>query len=126
MNQPVKLPTSPFRLKVISGPDKGAEFQVLNSKISIGRDSDNDIPLQDPKVSRKHAVIYFTDDAIQIVNVSQQNKLYVNGVEAENAVTEPGGHFQIGNSRIDIIQDVALNTTSSQSAEAIDFGTITK
>jgi hypothetical protein len=47
---------SGWRLTVLSGTARGQSF-VLGRQISIGRSDENDVVLDDPNVSRRHAVI---------------------------------------------------------------------
>jgi pSer/pThr/pTyr-binding forkhead associated (FHA) protein len=43
------------RLKIVQGPDQGAVFVLVSSKVTLGRGEDNDIVLSDLKASRNHA-----------------------------------------------------------------------
>lgn len=90
-----------YSLKVISGPHKGDEYQLLSTKISIGRSDDNDIALaNDPKVSRKHVEIVITSDAISVSNQSEGSRLRVNGKSIESSTLTNNSIITIGASKI--------------------------
>jgi hypothetical protein len=44
------------RLIVMSGPRQGESFEIIGS-LSIGRNQDSGIVLEDPQVSRRHAEV---------------------------------------------------------------------
>lgn len=80
MNQPVKQPQLEFTLTVLNGPNKGAVYRLVSEKVTIGRDPDNDIIIDnDPKCSRKHAVLSFSPKGIKLFDVTKNNKITVDG-----------------------------------------------
>lgn len=54
--------------------------------ITIGRSSDNDICIQDPKVSRKHCQIIQDDKGYIIVDTNSKNGTYINGAKLHGPV----------------------------------------
>ena len=62
-------------------PKEGDAFQFLlpQEKVSIGRSSDNDIPLPDPFCSGHHAFFYPADQGFAIRNNNSKNGTFVNG-----------------------------------------------
>lgn len=79
--------TGRWLLKVIGGPNNGAEFymQAGNSYI-LGTDPQNsDIVFHDTSVSRQHAKITVTnDDTLTIEDLKSRNGVLINGVSIEN------------------------------------------
>ena len=76
-------------IKVISGPNAGAEFGVHEgSTYIIGKDPTIcDILFQDLSVSREHAkIIAHADGTVLIEDLKSLNKVFINGKEAEGAV----------------------------------------
>lgn len=59
--------------------EKNFNTQAAGTTITIGRDSDNDIVLDHPHVSRKHAIIKTTNDGTCIQDLNSTNGTYVNG-----------------------------------------------
>lgn len=75
-------PETRWLLKVISGPNSGAEFAMhKNSTYLIGKDPNIcDIVFQDLSVSRQHArLIIDTDDNVFIEDLGSRNGVIVNG-----------------------------------------------
>ena len=74
----IQIPRLP-RLVITSGTGEGREFK-LRAKATLGRAPDNDIILEDPKVSRHHAVIAFTGERYSITDLESANGAFVNGI----------------------------------------------
>ncbi|PCI77505.1 EscD/YscD/HrpQ family type III secretion system inner membrane ring protein [Candidatus Aerophobetes bacterium] len=77
---------SRWMIKVISGPNSGAEFSVHeDTTYTLGKDPKKcDFVFQDLSVSRKHAKITLTsDDTIEIEDLNSLNKVLVNGKAIE-------------------------------------------
>lgn len=75
----IQIPRLP-RLVITAGPEKGREFK-LRAKATLGRAPDNDIILEDPKVSRHHAVIAFTEERYSITDLDSANGTFVNEIK---------------------------------------------
>jgi len=74
----IQIPRLP-RLVITAGAGEGREFK-LRAKATLGRAPDNDIILEDPKVSRHHAVIAFTEERYSITDLDSANGTFVNGI----------------------------------------------
>ncbi len=84
--EPPKQMGEKARLRVLRGPDTGSVFVLTSDSASIGRGQGNDIPLGDPKASRKHA---------RLVKVSPQ------GWEVQDLGSSSGiGHQGQGKRRV--------------------------
>ncbi|MEV0341500.1 BTAD domain-containing putative transcriptional regulator [Nocardia sp. NPDC050713] len=79
----------------------GERIPVPPSGLRIGRESDNDIVLDDARVSRKHARILHRDDGIFIRDRDSANGVYVNEVpiRADTALTD-GDVIRVGSTRL--------------------------
>ena len=76
------IPETPFLLKVLSGPNAGAEIGMeKNLSYVIGKDSQVcDITFQDLSVSRTHARLSISvEGAIEIEDLGSKNGIVVNG-----------------------------------------------
>lgn len=79
---------SRWMIKVISGPNQGAEFGMhVGESYVLGKDaSASDIVFQDLSVSRQHAKITFTPSGeVLIEDLNSRNGILVNGVKVENS-----------------------------------------
>ncbi len=83
-------------LLVIKGPNMGVRYR-LGERTLIGRDSNNEIVLPDPKVSRIHAEIVKERFAYRIRDFQSRNGVYVNGIQVEEKLLLRNDQIQIGN-----------------------------
>ncbi|MBV9231214.1 MAG: FHA domain-containing protein, partial [Chloroflexi bacterium] len=65
-------------IKFLTGPMAGKSYPIQKPIISIGRESDNDIVISDPSVSRRHAQITWTNGQWAIKKLAAQNTLTIN------------------------------------------------
>ena len=66
-----------YRLTVIKGFNKGAEFPLELDEITIGRGEDSDIVLNIAEVSRKHAVLTKAEEGYMIRDLGSTNGTFV-------------------------------------------------
>lgn len=89
-----------FMLAVNRGPDKGVCYQLLPPKVTIGRAPENNVTVNDPRVSRQAAVIEFSVEKITIQDLSKRNALSVNGDTSASASLVDGDIIQIGDTEM--------------------------
>ena len=71
---------SPARI-VVQGDVQGErEFELTRVQSTIGRSPDNDIPIPDPEISRRHAQIVRQSNGYAIVDLGSTNGTFVNDV----------------------------------------------
>jgi diguanylate cyclase (GGDEF)-like protein len=63
----------------LNGPLTGRSFEINSKSLFIGRDTDNDIQIQDPSVSRKHAKLFRKDARVFIEDLRSQNGTWIDG-----------------------------------------------
>ncbi len=80
---------------VLTGTKKGLAISV-NQVITIGRGQDNTIVLDDPKVSRKHAVIEPTEKGPLLKDLNSANGTYVGNQKINEYILKKGDVFRIG------------------------------
>jgi len=83
-------------LSVIEGLEQGHVFDRLVPPITIGREEDNDIQLNDERVSRVHAKLQEDRGQIILTDLNSTNGSRVNGHPVQLRVLRPGDHLQIG------------------------------
>ncbi len=116
---PIKEP--PFILKVIAGPNSGAEFGMeLGKEYILGKERESsDIAFNDMSVSRKHAKITIDKDRnISIEDLGSKNKTFVNSEEIkEKKQIFPNDLITIGTSLFLIIdKEAPAETIYSEAA----------
>jgi len=83
-------------LVVRKGPQLGERFYLDRERLTVGRDPDSDIFLNDMTVSRAHAVLTAHGGEVTVADSGSLNGTYVNGVCADRATLAEGDVLQIG------------------------------
>lgn len=68
-----------FQLTMRSGPNPGTVYALDGDQLSIGRDSSNEIPVNDAEVSRRHARLSFQGGKYVLEDMGSTNGTFVNG-----------------------------------------------
>jgi hypothetical protein len=93
-------------LKVVNGTDQGRQYLAASQEIKIGRKPENHICLNDPKVSRYHALLRFEESNLVIIDLNSTNGTNVNGARL---VTEQklcsGDMIRVGETIMQIIAE---------------------
>jgi pSer/pThr/pTyr-binding forkhead associated (FHA) protein len=85
----------------IGGPDRDEPVDVTllrapAGRLRIGRQPDNDMVLDDPLISRRHAEVRRTPQGWQLVDLNSSNGTFVNGRRVSSAVLAPGDVIGLG------------------------------
>ena len=84
-------------INIESGPRRGERLAVPPTGLTIGRQHDNDLVLDEQQVSRHHAHLTMRAGAIVIADLGTANGTLVNGVRISGTSTlHPGDLIQIG------------------------------
>ena len=68
-----------YQLTMRSGPNPGTVYALDSDQISIGRDSTNEIPVNDAEVSRHHSRLTFQGGKYVLEDMGSTNGTFVNG-----------------------------------------------
>ncbi|MBK5212001.1 MAG: FHA domain-containing protein [Coriobacteriia bacterium] len=85
-----------MELCVVKGPQMGDCFSINDANISIGRDTNADIFLNDRTVSREHSEIVSVGDVVILRDLGSLNGTYLDGVLIDEAELKSGSIIQIG------------------------------
>ena len=99
VNQPVPSPGANDCLVIIHQrtSEAGKHFKLGDAPTRIGRDSDNEIVLDDPGVSRRHARLERRQQKIVVMDVGSKNGTLLNDRELTQVVElENGDRIKIG------------------------------
>lgn len=88
------------RLIVVDGVNEGRSWIVGTDPLYIGRGKDQDVHLDDPNVSRGHAVIYYREHRYWIEDRNSTNGLWLNGRRVDKAVLHDGDIVRVGLTRL--------------------------
>jgi pSer/pThr/pTyr-binding forkhead associated (FHA) protein len=83
-------------LVVRRGPNAGARYLLDQPITSAGRDSGNDIVLDDVTVSGRHAEFRWENDELRVIDVGSPGGTYVNRELVESAALANGDRIYIG------------------------------
>ena len=89
------LPKGEGILLVLKGAGVGARFLLDAAETKIGRDTTNEIQLDDVTVSRSHAMIS-KKDGYHIKDLGSLNGTYLNAIAVRDTQVNAGDEIQIG------------------------------
>jgi len=84
------------RIVIISDGEEKAEFPLEGKTCSIGRDSESDIRLQDPLVSRDHARLVRVYDVFYLEDLESTNGTLLNDQAVSKHILRHGDRLRIG------------------------------
>jgi len=70
---------STYRLVMRSGPSVGKVYPLDRAEAFVGRDLNNDIVINDPEISRRHARLYVQGNGFVLEDLGSTNGTFVNG-----------------------------------------------
>jgi pSer/pThr/pTyr-binding forkhead associated (FHA) protein len=77
--------------------DKLLRFPLFKDRLTIGRSADNDIQLNAPFISRKHAVVTTDGETTRVIDWGSMNGVYVNSGRVTEHFLKNGDIVTIGN-----------------------------
>lgn len=111
-----------MQLVVQSGAEPGRAYDlVIGNKISAGRQSTNQIVVNDEQVSRKHVDLDPVPEGLLVTDLNSSNGTYVNGTRISSPITlKPGDTLQVGTTVLKLVdnQDGARTVTFTPEAPA--------
>ena len=116
---------SHFQLIMRSGPTPGAAFTLEGDQITVGRDSTNEIVINDAEVSRRHARLTFQGGKYVLEDLGSTNGTFVNGQRlAGPRVLKPGEVVSFGEQIVLVFEatsfvDAGATVVSPRAAAAV-------
>ncbi|MDF2442928.1 MAG: segregation ATPase FtsK/SpoIIIE, family, partial [Subtercola sp.] len=89
-------------LRVLSGPDAGAEFELPFGSSHIGRERGIDVRLSDTLVSKRHARINIGEN-VEIIDLNSANGLLMGGQQVARTVLGPADVVVLGDTAVSVI-----------------------
>jgi pSer/pThr/pTyr-binding forkhead associated (FHA) protein len=110
-------PAVQIKLRVLKGPHEGQSFHLSKTSFTLGRGPENEVVLiNDPQISRQHARLQVVGQDIEIVNLSQKNKVIVGSEVIQKWKLVNESTFVIGDTEIQIIYDLGKPVSSAVSS----------
>jgi len=95
---------------VTSGPETGRRVE-LDLEVAIGR-QDTDLVVEDPEVSRRHAVLRRSDGSVIVEDLDSTNGTFVNGERIRSPIAVgPGDQIRVGQTTLEIETDQRADDT---------------
>jgi hypothetical protein len=82
------------------------EVELPGSVVVIGRDPGCDVVLNDPKCSRRHAVLEEGPEGILVRDPGSANGITVNGRRVERARLQPGDALRVGDTVLTLLAEI--------------------
>lgn len=115
---------NPARLDIINGADQGVQYQLRGDEITIGRESSNDIVIDDKQASRLHAIISREGESYYLKDLNSQNGTIVNGQSASLVELGNGDEISIGETKFKFNLEIYDNTEHEGTDSHDDLGPI--
>ncbi|HNK63707.1 MAG TPA: FHA domain-containing protein [Anaerolineales bacterium] len=80
-----------FQFVMRSGPTPGVTFPLEGEQLTIGRDSNNGVAINDAEISRKHARLMFQGGKYVLEDLGSTNGTFVNGQRLTGPVVLKSG-----------------------------------
>ena len=118
-------------LRVLDGADRGREYKLLPTPVTIGREEGNSVQLNDERISRYHIKIQEDDHKLVLTDLESTNGTRVNGEDVQLRILRFGDVIAVGRSvllygtrdqiigRLDEMRENGLNMTGDLDAAKI-------
>lgn len=93
---------SKVRVSVIQGPDKGQSRDLVSDTLNVGSSSDNELPLTDNTVSRRHCSISPIAAGVRIRDEDSTNGVFIAGMRLYDAVITSTVQVNLGSTVLQI------------------------
>jgi pSer/pThr/pTyr-binding forkhead associated (FHA) protein len=102
-----------MRLVAEGGPYDGRVYDLAAQELAVGRAVDNDVVLDDPSLSRKHAKLRRTSsDELEVEDLGSSNGTYVNGRKVGRGGVRPGDVVRFGELSFRVEGDTSHGTSA--------------
>jgi DNA-binding NtrC family response regulator len=95
-----KLAVREMHVVVVEGPGAGTEVPCGARPVRIGAASDNDLVVNDPAVSRHHAIVEAVGGQVVVRDLGSTNGTFVAKVRVQSAFVDVGALITIGQSTL--------------------------
>lgn len=92
----VVQPTTCGCVLIVESPTGVERHPIVEGELAVGGAAGNDVVVEHPTVSRRHALIRCHDGLMSIEDLGSRNGTYVNGVRVKRAAIEVGDQIHLG------------------------------
>lgn len=102
-----------WAIRMLSGNHAGQVFPLKEGRTLIGRGTNCQIRFNDLDVSKEHALIYFENQKLTLVDNQSRNGTYVNGILTNKAYLKRGDKVSFNQTLCDVIYLPTANQNKS-------------
>ena len=84
------------KLILLSTGARGAVYPLVEPKVALGRDDENAIQLEEPSISRRHAVLERMNGEYVLRDLHSSNGTFLNDELVQEAPLKPGDRLRLG------------------------------
>lgn len=103
-----------------NGSGETKTFPIQKEKVTIGRNGENDLVLEDVFVSRQHATLYLEEDEYKIQDMDSSYGVIINGDKVKETALKYGDKIQLGNTIITFVEDRHYENDDEDSVSELD------
>jgi pSer/pThr/pTyr-binding forkhead associated (FHA) protein len=92
-------------LRIVAGPDTGTIVPISDPITFIGRDEDCHLRVDDPRVSGRHAMVYFASGEFRVRDLESTNGSLLNGSPLSEFAFQDGDDLRVGKSVVRLVVD---------------------
>jgi hypothetical protein len=87
-------------LRMLSGDMAGTELRLAQPLITVGRELDNDVVIEDSRVSRHHAQLFSQHGGYVLRDLGSTNGTFINGQPIESGVLAANDRLSFGGAEV--------------------------
>jgi hypothetical protein len=84
------------RLVIIYGPGQGLRLELQRGSNTLGRDTSNDFPIEDPTVSSRHCEVEVSDFSVFVRDLGSTNGTLIEGKLVQEGELKNGQKLRLG------------------------------
>lgn len=109
-----------MKLQLKQVGQQSSRFDITKGRVNVGRDSSNDLVLDEPTVSGFHAAIFYENSICTIVDLGSSNGTSLNGqLLSGKTVVNPTDTISFGNQHFQLIDPNASSSNKTQLLDAV-------
>jgi pSer/pThr/pTyr-binding forkhead associated (FHA) protein len=97
-----------YRLVMRSGPSSGKVFPLEKAELFVGRDLNNDVVINDPEVSRRHARFLLQGNSYVLEDLGSTNGTFINGQRLASPYPLRDGEVITFGERINVVYELVV------------------
>jgi ABC-type multidrug transport system ATPase subunit/pSer/pThr/pTyr-binding forkhead associated (FHA) protein len=108
-------------IRFLDGPITGQTIALNKPQLTIGREPTNDIPINQPAVSRQHARLVHGSAGWMIEKINPQNTIQVNGQDVAQAPLHNGDTVAIGPVNFQFLETASMPIVTAENQAGSAF-----